>query len=128
MRLSGSAGLPGGRQQTVQILRGEETGLAAGPEPGALAFGIGAGVVQPEAAAFLQGKFAAQMGQHFGAADAGPAGGRGIVAALPGGAGLVHAMFSVSFVITVEEQEKLLEGVWFDTMTDVFHYLESFSS
>ena len=30
--------------------------------------------------------------------------------------------------ISVEEQEKLLEGVWFDTMTDVFHYLESFSS
>lgn len=29
---------------------------------------------------------------------------------------------------SVEEQEKLLEGVWFDTMTDVFHYLESFSS
>lgn len=27
-----------------------------------------------------------------------------------------------------KEQEKLLEGVWFDTMTDVFHYLESFSS
>ena len=29
---------------------------------------------------------------------------------------------------SAEEQEKLLEGVWFDTMTDVFHYLESFSS
>ena len=29
---------------------------------------------------------------------------------------------------SVEEQEKLLKGVWFDTMTEVFHYLESFSS
>ena len=29
---------------------------------------------------------------------------------------------------SVEEQEKLQEGVWSDTMPDVFHYLESFSS
>ena len=67
-RFSRPAGQPpAGRPH---ILRREEAGPAAGPEPGTLALGVGAGVVQPEAAALRQGKVPAQMGQHLGAADA----------------------------------------------------------
>ena len=28
----------------------------------------------------------------------------------------------------VEEQEKLMEGIWFETMTEIFSYLESYTS
>ena len=28
----------------------------------------------------------------------------------------------------VKEQEKLMEGIWFSTMTEIFSYLESYSS
>ena len=43
-------------------------------KPGELTFGVGARMAQPEGAAVRKRQLAAQMGQHLGAADAGPAG------------------------------------------------------
>ena len=75
-------------------VRRQEDGFFPRSEPGQLAFGIGAGMQQPEPEAFVQRYPAAQAGQGFGRPDAGPAGGVFIRAAVKGLLGFIQGAVS----------------------------------